>query len=39
MNYLFESKAYYLVFQDGVKFEIEKELWYRMVKLKETEGL
>jgi len=37
MHFFYDGK-YYLVFSDGIKYEVQKDLWERIKKLKENEG-
>lgn len=39
MDYLYSGTTYYLVFPDGIKIQVEKELWNRLLKLKEQDSL
>lgn len=39
MHYLYDGSKYLLVFQDGIRFEIDKDLWERLKKLKESDSL
>lgn len=39
MNYLFDGKLYYLVFPDGIKFDVSRDLWERLKKQKEQGDL
>jgi hypothetical protein len=37
MTFEYDGK-YWLVFKDGMRYPIEKELWDRLMKLRELEG-
>ena len=39
MTYLYDGTSYYVIFPDGIKFSIDKDLWERIKKLKEQGAL
>ena len=39
MKLEYDGGKYFLVFSDGMRFQVEKDIWLRLMKLEETRAL